>query len=404
MRDVSKRRAVFNYYRTRGTLICLQETHSCTDDETVWQAEWKGDIFFTHGNTNSRGVCLLAPKGMRDQVTEIKRDQAGRVLIVKFTHNGQDIVLCNIYAPNQDTPSFFNNLATDLAVITGQKVIIGDFNLVLNVHKDRIGSLHNKEKSVIAINNMCEELLLSEIWRCQNPDVKRFSWYRCRPKLSASRIDFALISTGLVDVCTNSGYFTGIMSDHLAMYVYINPDSTDLGPGYWKLNCKYLQKIEYVNLINSTLDELKISCRDKSIVDKWEFMKYRIREVSMEYARNATAEINLIIAQLSEKITEFEADLPNADLHLLQLTKTDLDEFMQEKIKSCIFRSKANFVEFGERPSAYYLNLEKSKYDARTCNALYDDQMNLISTKDGILKLQESYYRKLYSSDDSIGF
>ena len=36
-----------------------------------------------------------------------------------------------------------------------------------NVYLDRIGSVHNKEKSLVTLTEMCEEFLLTDVWRCQ---------------------------------------------------------------------------------------------------------------------------------------------------------------------------------------------------------------------------------------------
>ena len=58
-----KRRAIFKYARDRADLILLQETHSDTSSEEQWKHEWGGNIYFSHGNTDSRGVCLLIKKG-----------------------------------------------------------------------------------------------------------------------------------------------------------------------------------------------------------------------------------------------------------------------------------------------------------------------------------------------------
>ena len=54
---------------------------------------------------------------------------------------------------------------------------------------------------------------------CQEPRQKRYSWYRLKPTLRASRIDFALTSQLVSQVVSNVMYFKGIRSDHSAMLV-----------------------------------------------------------------------------------------------------------------------------------------------------------------------------------------
>ena len=89
-------------------------------------------------------------------------------------------------------------------------------------------------------------------------------------------------------------------------------------------------------------------------------------------------------------------------MDLLNRTKIDLEELTYEKAKLCIFRSKTRFYEYGEKPTTYYFNLEKSKYNARTCNAPNNDRNELVKDTNGILKLQEQFYRNLYKSDEEI--
>ena len=53
IRDAEMRRAVFNFYRNRCDILCLQETHSTSDDENVWANEWGGLILMSHGTVKA---------------------------------------------------------------------------------------------------------------------------------------------------------------------------------------------------------------------------------------------------------------------------------------------------------------------------------------------------------------
>ena len=404
LRDTLKRRKIFNYYRTRADFVCLQETHSCEKDTIIWESEWGGNILFSHGETNSRGICVLMPKGSVEGITNIYRDLNGRILKFDITWKNEIYSICTIYAPNKDSPAFFEKIREVLTQSDGYIIVIGDFNLVMDVNRDRVGSTQNNENSLKVVKDVCDEFMLSEIWRAKNNESCYFSWYRSRPKLRASRIDYAIISQGLNDCCENCGYINGLHSDHLAYYLYLNVNHNERGRGYWKMNTMYITNQNYIQRINETLDEIERSCLTKTKKEAWEYTKFKIKETSMNYAKNRASEIELIISQLSEKICEMEADLTSVNMDILERSKTDLESFMTEKIKACMFRSKANFNEFGEKPSKYYINLEKSRYNARTCNSLYNDSGVLITDTVGILKIQENFYKKLYSRNKEIVF
>ena len=123
-------------------------------------------------------------------------------------------------------------------------VVVGDFNLVMDTSIDRLGSSQNKIKAAESVRKHCEELFLCEIWRTRNEGERRYSWSRSRPKLIASRIDFSLLSVGMSGMCENVGYTTGLHTDHLAHFVFLNLTKSERGRGYWKLNTLHLQNKE----------------------------------------------------------------------------------------------------------------------------------------------------------------
>ena len=272
--ETIKRRAIFNFYRGKGNIICLQETHSTVDVEQEWTAEWKGDILFAHGTSRAKGVSILMPKGMINSCKTVIRDPNGRFLVVVIKLQSCEISICNIYAPNVDSPHFFKDLFMKCENHTDNLIVVGDFNLVMNPQKDRIGSSHNNTKALDIINNFCEQHYLSEIWRQRNSDTNHYSWYRCKPRLSASRIDYALLSQGLCNLCINVGYTTGLHTDHLAFYLFLSMDKNERGKGYWKMNTQYLRNVDFLELINNTLDDIEQLCVGKHVFEKWEYLKF----------------------------------------------------------------------------------------------------------------------------------
>ena len=57
----SKRIQIFEWLRNKSAeIFFLQETHSSIDSKHVWKDEWgTGNLCFSHGTSNSRGVCVL---------------------------------------------------------------------------------------------------------------------------------------------------------------------------------------------------------------------------------------------------------------------------------------------------------------------------------------------------------
>ena len=69
-----------------------------------------------------------------------------------------------------------------------------------------------------------------------------------------------------------------------------------------------------------------------------------------------------------------------------------------------MFRSKANWAENGEKCTKYFLNLEKIRYNGKTCRTILKDDNTLVTDDQQILAEQEEYYRELYRKDNSIKF
>ena len=44
LNDEIKRRSIFNYYRSRADILCIQETHCTQEWEKYWGNEWGGSF------------------------------------------------------------------------------------------------------------------------------------------------------------------------------------------------------------------------------------------------------------------------------------------------------------------------------------------------------------------------
>lgn len=143
LQKATKRRAVFSWLRKGKYDVCLmQETH-CTDKlEQIWQAEWGAKIHFSNGQSNARGVAVMMARDSQFTVQEVKKDNDGRVIILKLARGTEVFVVANIYAPTQDHPEAQVKL-TDwveekIAELNPSNILLGgDFNLSLNPKLDK---------------------------------------------------------------------------------------------------------------------------------------------------------------------------------------------------------------------------------------------------------------------------
>ena len=339
-------------------------------------------------------------------INKILTDDNGRYIICEIQTDPEKdpICLCCLYAPNKDSPTFFETISEKLADFCEQKIIIGDFNLVLNTKIDRVGSNFNHWRAHAKLCLLMEEYYLSDIWRDRNPEEKRFSWRRTKSN-QYSRIDLALISKGFSDLISNCTYIASIFTDHSAVYLSVNLDKNERGRGYWKFNNSLIDDDDTRSAIADRLKVLCDSMQEDNATQKWLYVKSGIKKYCQELSRKVASEEKQIIANLSEKLSDYEDNLPldRVQTEIYENTKLDLEEAMLKRARKLIFRSKVRWYEMGEKNSKYFYNLEKARYNARTCQKLITEEGE-VSDDPGILHEQWKYYSKLYSKDTEVHF
>ena len=342
--DTIKRRMVFNYYRSRADVLCLQETHCEEDMQPIWTSEWGGKAIFSQGTSAARGVCILLAKNIPYRMSSNSRDDEGRIVACELENLDEPdkrVTICNIYAPNQDRPAFFVNVMKLVAQMSANLILIGDYNLVLDTDIDRKGSTHNNKKAVIVLKEIIEDFSLVDIWRIRNPEKEMFSWMRAKPKYTASRLDFGLVSQGITQNIDNPMYLPGIKSDHLAFFLVYNASNAERGKGYWKLNSSHLSDINFVNGINKTIEQVRMESTNMGKVDRWKYLKTRMVKKAKLLSRRQASERELIISQLSERVLHLEHEMsanPNEKTNdLLIRSQADLEENLQQKVKGLSF-------------------------------------------------------------------
>ena len=177
--DKYKRLKLFAWLKMKDCkIILLQETHTTMDTEPLWRSEWPGTMYFVHGTSNSKGVCVLVQKGQPMNVHQVCTDPNGRYIIIDIEIDGFRTTLCNIYGPNDDNPEFYVNVIHQIESLPNDNRIIGgDFNLVLNLNIDKKGgksSTHMKSQTLI--KNWIGDTELIDIWRFHHPSSLMYSW------------------------------------------------------------------------------------------------------------------------------------------------------------------------------------------------------------------------------------
>ena len=165
---------------------------------------------------------------------------------------------------------------------------------------------------------------------------------------------------------------TGFKSDHSAILVNLCPFGLIRGRGAWKLNTRILSEKEFIEKLNKEVDHtLKLTAL-LSPQEKWETLKLIIIAQSQAYSVERASNLKLIVSQLEQKIQELQekSDGESEAETLLQKTKMDYEEILEDAAKAAAFRSGCTWYNDSEKSSKYFFNLERSKASAKGMSCL----------------------------------
>ena len=345
-------------------------------------------------------------KQLFQDVKNVYIDDEGRMVIFDIQQNDMVITIVALYAPNEDKPLFFSTIAELVKNREDKKILIGDFNLTIDVELDRLNTYNNNTKARDKVLDLVDHFKLVDVWRNQNGVKREFSWIKAGRTDRASRIDFALVSAGLDQMVSNPIYISGIKSDHRAFYMVVEVTQFSRGVGFWKLNVTLLKNSKFIELLKEEIARTLDSLQNKSRKEAWEKLKMRVKKFTVEYSRDQSSQEKLMISNLSEKVNEYEASLPlnQEDSDLYQKTKQDFEDLKMKRVQGIIFRSRTKWYEEGEKSTKYFFSLEKARYNAKTCYKVLTEQDRELVSPEEILEEQKLFYQELYKKDDKVIF
>ena len=409
--DYRKRRTVFNWLKKhthRNAVILLQETHSIEGDERIWKAQWRGEVRYAQGTHNSKGVLIAFKDGTNlDIQTEIV-DSDGRFIIIKTIINESNVVIVNYYAPN-DEPSQVETLTKIDRHIRSLKLednttflFGGDFNMYFDTKLDTDGGTPKlKVNSLTQLEIILEENGLCDIFRVQNPYVRRFSW-RQRTPFKQRRLDYIFVSNSLQESVTQIEIIPSVLSDHSAVILKLRPLVGDKrGPGYWKFNNSLINDKQFVSQMNSKIEEYFHEIMEISNpVIRWDFLKFKIRQFCTSYSKQKSRERKQKRISLESKLESLENNITvtSTDLELKEYNsvKQELEQIYNYITEGIILRTRTVWYEEGEKSTKYFLNLEKRSKSKMHIRKLIDSSGAEVTEPKFVLEYIKGFYSDLY--------
>ena len=183
LRDYKKRKSIYMYLKKKNAdFVFLQETHCCTSSENQWRKEWGGNILFSHGSNNSKGVAILIKPNANCKIDNVVCDTDGRYILVRMLIDNQYYYLLNTYFPNteKDQIIFLDHLCAKIDNVVDREQLImgGDINIAIDPIMDRRSKNKDSDdhkNSRIRLKRFLLKLNLVDIFRVKNPHLVKYT-------------------------------------------------------------------------------------------------------------------------------------------------------------------------------------------------------------------------------------
>ena len=412
-----KRKDVLNYLKkNKYSIYCLQDTHFTEKEENYIRTQWGFECYFSSYNSQSRGTAIFFNNNFEYKLHKIKRDIQGNKIVLDLTIANKKTTLINIYGPNNDRPNFYEEIKQDIRELDNENVIItGDFNLILDPEKDSKNYLFiNNPRAREKVIDLCAEFNLIDIWRELNMEKSQYTW-RTGNGNKQSRLDFFLITENLFTTVEQTEIEMGYRTDHSLIKLTLKTSEESKGRSFWKFNNSLLKDNEYIKMVKKVILDVKKqyideekSPKDKNIEDLtpeelyltinnqlfFEMILLEIRGKTISYSVFKKKQKDKKEEKLVREISELESN--NEDINTITQKKNELKELRLEKLEGIRIRSRAKWIEQGEKVTKYFCNLENRNFISKSMPNLWKNNGTKTENQNEVIHETKTFYETLY--------
>ena len=423
---------ITHYKSMNPDLLCMVDTRLDNNKARMFENEFDSyKWFFAPGleinGSLSRGVAVGIRKNSLISPGEGKIVSPGNALKVNFLFEGHEFVFFGIYGPSDtDNPMFFESIFNECSTCTERyKIMGGDFNVPLNQGRDTYNYVTDARKRAREhINDKMVEIGMRDIYRAKMGNRELFTWHNAAGT-KRSRIDYFLASSNILHAVKSIGKGIFFHSDHRSIFMTLDFSNIKCGKKRWRYAPHMRQDNDLKDAVNKELREslFRYVRQDSALgpISRNQFFNTRTQDLEQfEYTirwgelLNVTINDarNIIISReagrrqinrremhdLRQAILDLEDEQPRNEPQLLVL-KDRYEELINEQtIRTLTDRQEAFKID-GERPTEFFLNLEKNIVSENYIPRLKDGD-NWITDQGQIEECIRAYYADLYENKD----
>ena len=148
---------------------------------------------------------------------------------------------------------------------------------------------------------------------------------------------------------------------------------------------------------------MKLQQRDGIII------KFNIKQFTIKYCALKKKSRENKLKVLERKVRQAELDLISGNefhskreitKHLIDL-QAEIDEIIAYKLKGSMTRSRRDWLQYGEKNSKMFFNLEKANYKHRNRFQIINEKGQKVNDIHEILKEQFTFFKNLYTTNST---
>ena len=409
-RNEWKRKIIFSRLEELSVdVVFLTETHitsQCEAKKMVGKF-WKGRHFWSFGTNLSRGSGILLAKDLDYKFLKQTHAFDGRTVVVDIEMGNNKYRLINCYAPNDQTERKRYIEGLDIYLINSHDPILGgDWNFVENLELDKWGgNMDNGDHGKRQIQDLKKDFLLFDPFRHKYPNRKEHTWRRgpihCR-------LDRWYLADSMKSWVENVSHKFCTVSDHF--YTILDFKSFDnvsgrFGPGYWKHNTQVYDDPYFVTELTHLWEN---NLQNNALKDDfwWENCKVQFKKLIIKHSRKLSDRTKKRIEELEEIAHSFinwiafsnSPEIIEQSKDCLTQVKKDLNDLLTNRIKGSMIRTKAQQLEHGEKPTRYFLQLEKKLSKSKLITEIKNGD-KIFKEPHGIIREVRKFWKDIFTSE-----
>jgi len=246
---------------------------------------------------------------------------------------------------------------------------------------------------------------LSDVWRTFHHNCRQYTWTHVRDNIvSLARLDRIYCYSHQSNVFRSCNIFPVSFSDHCMVHCAVFLNFVKPQSAYWHFNNALLNDKDFKDILEFFWKDFRDSKSTFSSLQQWwDYGKAQIKQLSQQYTKNITANLDRSMKVLEMEIVQLQEQLEtNGQWNVMRdisEKKSKLNDFLETKAKGALIRSRFLNVDQMDVPSKFFFGLEKKNGQKRFFHSLRSDSGRMLTDVNEIRKRIVSFYKELYKCE-----